>query len=1834
MFNITQRIKYILLLTLFTITTSLAQEICDNGIDDDGDGLVDCFDPECSSYPGCDGFYFGNDSAACQVKPPIYPNFNIVAKFSTDINEATIEQRSGVMVADLDLDGLPEMIGKEQPKGQPGQINIFSGQDGRLLQTINEKGNTHTHTQVAIADVDKNGLGDIFVNEARTVRRYEYLSDHYIATAENNHKVFSALQSLQIADFNGDGTPEVYTANAIFNAITLDQIIAPDSTKNNGAYSYEIGGDDGNKIEDAYTLAYDIFKPGDTNPNGGTFGNEVDGLELIAGGKIYAVDISLGTLTEISSCTLPSKYQNFYRPGDGFVSIGDFTGNGKAEVVVTCHVDGNVGAIYLWSPYTQQFLADYTFTKSKNIGRCNLGDFDNDGEIEIGTAGKNQYVVLEYNASNSTLDEKWKRSSLDDASEMTGSTLFDFDGDGKIEVVYSEEENLFIWRWDEDSQTFIEVSKVTSRAGTRTEYPLVADVNADGQAEIVMAAQDLNGPSAEAIGYITVWGSYDSPWVSCRNLWNQHGYHITNINDDLTVPIQQQDNFNLYFEGSLNVFLGQTPFITDSLDISYATPDLYIPSITADLSNCSQGQDIPITITIGNQGDWPAAVGTPVTLYDGDPYSSTANATVIDTVHLSKTIEIDSTVNVSALIPQNTSGDPINLFILTNHNPYSFDGSVVDVPLPQDSVYTPLLECDYSNNLSLELVVNGCVIPPTIDLDNNNSSGYVKADFYNVYYIGSNSSGNIADEDATITMLGSDVINSLNVTISNYNGVDALDFQGSLPSGVTHSTNTNDQFIFSGDASITEYESILKAIYLISDTTTTKDYTQRQITVVVDPFGGAQSGTYVSNTATAFIDMKARPESNDEVRTINEDTFYTFSASDFDFYDADGDTFDGIRVAYPLNPLNYHGNLVYDGDTLTPYQLTIGHNIPDPSLLRFYPVLNASNDNTTPDPYTVFRFRVKDNTGDDITHHHSVGNQFTINVTPVQDPPISKDTTAIAPLNINTDKLVENLFSFASPDLNATYQSVIIKSLPTHIVNSVFQRDTGGGTFVDIAVDDDIPVGTLIRYNPTTMVGSEPINYDSIYFKVKDNRNLESIDQYTFTVSLLIDIVILDFYKIGLKNTPLSFNNQEFNDHYHNVVPTDLIQNITIKSLPNNGTLKFNNTPVTVNQDISFASINQLIFEPDSFWHGSTNFDYAVEDQNGDMSSQDATIYILIKDVRHDPVARDDFASTISNIPVLIDALSNDYDNDNDSIYLTSINSSTHGEAFINNGQVYFIPEENYVGAAPSNQAVINYTIADGIDGTSSANINVDIFNDTPIVGDIYYGGYVGDTVFFKRRDFESRFNDGQALTKIKFTSLPIKGNIYQEPFTAITLNQEIPVDEIDELFYINTNPQQEITEDFLWNGSDGISYATNDAHIFINLYSKTHPPVAVDDKTTTDELTPVTIDVLANDYDIDGHSLEIISVEMNESYQNDGIITVENNQVLFTPIPNHTGLFYANYYITDNQDGTSSALIRIIVANSLEGPTVEEVTRYGEKNSDLQFTIEDFENSYSDPNSASLDSIRISGLPSNGEFLYNGASIVNGQTIAKTDIPNFSYRPNTDFIGNDYSLWSGYNGTLWSSSSKKINIIIVENLDDQVPTVTDINKSGAENEIIYISIEDFENHFSDPLDSTIHAIKITSLPENGRITLNENPISLNQVIHADSIENITYTPSLDFSGIDEFYWNGFNGKFYSQQDAAVFIEIGPELVIYSSFTPNNDGINDYWHIKDIEFYDNNVVTIYNRWGNEVYSARNYDNNAVKWTGFNDGKGGTNALPAGTYFYKVNLNDGSPVRSGYVVLAK
>jgi len=141
-----------------------------------------------------------------------------------------------------------------------------------------------------------------------------------------------------------------------------------------------------------------------------------------------------------------------------------------------------------------------------------VADLDNDARPEIGVAGRSRYQVFEH-----TGELKWSVPVSDISSEITGSSAFDFEADGLSEVVYADERRLRVF--DGVDGTVVFETEVGS--ATRLEYPIVADVDVDGKAEIVVVANEVSGVAEPKAG-IYVYGTPSERWVPTRSIWNQY----------------------------------------------------------------------------------------------------------------------------------------------------------------------------------------------------------------------------------------------------------------------------------------------------------------------------------------------------------------------------------------------------------------------------------------------------------------------------------------------------------------------------------------------------------------------------------------------------------------------------------------------------------------------------------------------------------------------------------------------------------------------------------------------------------------------------------------------------------------------------------------------------------------------------------------------------------------------------------------------------------------------------------------------------------------------------------------------------------------------------------------------------------------------------------------------------------------------------------------------------------------------------------------------------------------------------------------------------------------
>ncbi|MFN8116868.1 MAG: gliding motility-associated C-terminal domain-containing protein [Bacteroidia bacterium] len=87
------------------------------------------------------------------------------------------------------------------------------------------------------------------------------------------------------------------------------------------------------------------------------------------------------------------------------------------------------------------------------------------------------------------------------------------------------------------------------------------------------------------------------------------------------------------------------------------------------------------------------------------------------------------------------------------------------------------------------------------------------------------------------------------------------------------------------------------------------------------------------------------------------------------------------------------------------------------------------------------------------------------------------------------------------------------------------------------------------------------------------------------------------------------------------------------------------------------------------------------------------------------------------------------------------------------------------------------------------------------------------------------------------------------------------------------------------------------------------------------------------------------------------------------------------------------------------------------------------------------------------------------------------------------------------------------------------------------------------------------------------------------------------------------------------------DVIVYNGFTPNGDGLNDFWFIENIEKIPNNKVHIFNRWGNRIYNTVNYNNISNRW----DGKTNSGStIISGTYFFIILDENEKLLQKGWI----
>ncbi len=349
--------------------------------------------------------------------------------------------------------------------------------------------------------------------------------------------------------------------------------------------------------------------------------------------------------------------------------------------------------------------------------------------------------------------------------------------------------------------------------------------------------------------------------------------------------------------------------------------------------------------------------------------------------------------------------------------------------------------------------------------------------------------------------------------------------------------------------------------------------------------------------------------------------------------------------------------------------------------------------------------------------------------------------------------------------------------------------------------------------------------------------------------------VVSSFDKSLMQDTPLPFAAADFTAAFTDPDAGDSLQEIKIASLPSQGVLTLNNTPVTVNQEIAVTQIGTLMYTPndaytgsDSFqWNGSDGSLYAATEAAADLSINAAVANVAL----HKPATA---STSYSGLP-----LSNATDGNTNSRWSSQFSNSQW--IYVDLSSIYTINrvvlrwEAAYGRGYKIQISNDAFTWSDAYSTTTGDGGVDDLTLSTEASGryvrmlgtqratlygyslwefEVYGGGATNhapavssfskspmqDTALpFAAADFTAAFTDpdaGDSLQKIKITSLPTYG-VLTLSSTPVTLDQEITTAQIGTFVY-TPNSGYTGSDSFQWNGSDGSLYAVSGAAVNLSI--------------------------------------------------------------------------------------------------------------------------------------------------------------------------------------------------------------------------------------------------------------------------------------------------------------------------------------------------------------------------------------------------------------------------------
>jgi len=1054
---------------------------------------------------------------------------------------------------------------------------------------------------------------------------------------------------------------------------------------------------------------------------------------------------------------------------------------------------------------------------------------------------------------------------------------------------------------------------------------------------------------------------------------------------------------------------------------------------------------------------------------------------------------------------------------------------------------------------------------------------------------------------------------------------------------------------------------------------------------------GSSGSNTTSTTSVTVTKPNTRPIAYDQVVNVIEDTPKDFVLTSSD---PDGDVIEYCTiVTYPQHGvltgtapnLTYTPNLNYNGTDSFTFKVCDGIFFSNTATVTFNvspvndaPVANNQNLTTPEDTALPLTLTATDPDGDALT--------FTVITQPAYGVLTGSGANLIYTPNANYYG-VDN-FTFQASDGVLTSDIATITITVTPVIDGAVADN------LTVVTNEDTPVaiilsgssdvegssliytivappakGTLSGSGANVIYTPDPGYHgpDSFTYKVNDGTSDSNIATVSITVLPVNDVpVALNLVVSYTLNTPVNFVLKAVdpdNDPLTFIVLTQPVNGALSGTAPDltftpaagfNGTTSFtfqvndgtassniatvtfvlnnliNDTPVSENQTViviedqsktivlgatdpdaldvltyqivsgpahgslSCTNCQSPVYTPDTHYNGPDSFTFKVND--GTVDSNIATVAITVTPVNDAPIAGNLTVIVQKNIAKPITLSGSDVENDSTGIQLTFtiVTLPLHGTLSCTDcSNPTYTPNTGYIG--PDS---FTYSVNDGTVDSNIATVTISVVpvNNPP---NVLFNGLSAENV---------------SLTTPEDTPLNFCYNVSDDEGDNIIVGVIKMISGGGTLVAAVSGPSQLcflFTPALNFNGTavweinvcdDGNPVACVKSTISILVTPVNDAPVASNIIVDVLEDTPKVITLPVTDVDGDPLTYTIITPPAH------GTLSGTGPALTYTPNPEYSGpdsfTFIANDGTVDSNTGTIT--INVIPVN--DPPVISFIP--------VLTTPEDT------PLQICLG---VSDVEGNTITYQTPVLVSGGGTITPSSELDFcfDFMPEKDFNGDVFVKFTVCdNGDPSKCTEVTVQIIVTPVNDPPIAVNDTVTAQGS---VATGSVNILANDIDVDNDGLVLTVTPLAGPYHGTVTMKPDG-------------SFEYKANVGFTGADSVRYRVCDtGTPTLCDEGVVFIEVeASPFKIYNGLSPNGDNRNDYWRIDGIEAFPNNRARIFDRYNNLVFETTSYNNDDNNWRGqVNNSKSLLSGnLPEGTYFYSLDLGDGSDLLSGYIVLKK